>query len=339
MLAPPDRSLHHRQAPALGIYPAPTPRPRRKRPGPTSASRRLSVRHDAAGHHRHSNRCRGSGAAAIRHFRRSNSSVAARRRCPLVPGARDPASAGGTRASAPQPANARRADGGVRDLDAADVTTLELGRARDDPVAHGARSRLPLAAVDGAGSDRPVHAAAWRDGTMISPASCRDFGDDAVWFSCGGSSCWAIRAPSRRLSRGFATTCGIAAYRHRSCSTRSSWTAASRYRLDLAYPYHRICIEYDGREFHDGPLQQQADERRRAWLRQHGWTVIVVTVDDLKDRARPLAERDQRALWPPHDATQPTTNARFDEPRARYSTSHNALFNEGVSRRARRGGG
>jgi len=52
------------------------------------------------------------------------------------------------------------------------------------------------------------------------------------------------------------------------------------YRLDLAYPKNRVAVEFDGREFHAGPERREADLRRRNWLRDHGWTVIVVTKDD-----------------------------------------------------------
>jgi hypothetical protein len=49
------------------------------------------------------------------------------------------------------------------------------------------------------------------------------------------------------------------------------------YRLDLAYPWHRIAIEYDGEEFHDRTEEQRRhDAARRKWLKRHGWTVIVV---------------------------------------------------------------
>lgn len=54
-----------------------------------------------------------------------------------------------------------------------------------------------------------------------------------------------------------------------------------RYRLDLAYPAHRIAIEYDGGEFHDASDEQRARDRvRRDWLREQGWTVIVVRNGD-----------------------------------------------------------
>jgi hypothetical protein len=48
------------------------------------------------------------------------------------------------------------------------------------------------------------------------------------------------------------------------------------YRLDLAYPKHKIAIEYDGVAFHTTSEQRAADKERRKWLEDHGWTVIVV---------------------------------------------------------------
>lgn len=58
------------------------------------------------------------------------------------------------------------------------------------------------------------------------------------------------------------------------------------YRLDLAYPRHRIVIEYDGEEFHDAtPEQREHDRTRRRWLDDHGWTVIVVKRGDFTGSA------------------------------------------------------
>ncbi len=48
------------------------------------------------------------------------------------------------------------------------------------------------------------------------------------------------------------------------------------YRLDLAYPGSKVCLEYDGERFHSTEEQRLYDEARRSWLRQHGWTIIVV---------------------------------------------------------------
>ena len=69
------------------------------------------------------------------------------------------------------------------------------------------------------------------------------------------------------------------------------------YRLDLAYPGMKICVEYDGEEFHDSPEAREADEARRSWLREHGWIVIVVTKDDFSpDGVRRWTEELRRAV-------------------------------------------
>ena len=57
------------------------------------------------------------------------------------------------------------------------------------------------------------------------------------------------------------------------------------YRLDLAYPHARVAVEYDGEEFHTSAADREADRARRTWLRDHGWTVIVVTKHDFTAEA------------------------------------------------------
>jgi hypothetical protein len=58
------------------------------------------------------------------------------------------------------------------------------------------------------------------------------------------------------------------------------------YRLDLAYPKSRVCVEYDGQEFHNKRKKQRdRDRKRRKWLRDHGWTVIVLTKDSFTAEA------------------------------------------------------
>jgi hypothetical protein len=50
------------------------------------------------------------------------------------------------------------------------------------------------------------------------------------------------------------------------------------FRLDLAWPKSRVAVEYDGEEWHDRTDEQRKATRlRREWLRDHGWTVIVLT--------------------------------------------------------------
>jgi hypothetical protein len=61
------------------------------------------------------------------------------------------------------------------------------------------------------------------------------------------------------------------------------------FRLDLAWPKHRVAVEYDG-EWHESTEQQRAADRaRRQWLREHGWTIIVVRRGDL--------DPDEASMW------------------------------------------
>jgi hypothetical protein len=66
------------------------------------------------------------------------------------------------------------------------------------------------------------------------------------------------------------------------------------YRLDLAYPRLKVCVEYDGEEFHSSDEAEEADRIRREWLRDNGWVVIVVTKADFRGRAREAWLRELR---------------------------------------------
>jgi very-short-patch-repair endonuclease len=58
------------------------------------------------------------------------------------------------------------------------------------------------------------------------------------------------------------------------------------YRLDFAYEHAKVVVEYDGIAAHETtPEQRQADDVRRGWLRDHGWTVIVVRRGDFTGEA------------------------------------------------------
>ncbi|MBA2955388.1 DUF559 domain-containing protein [Nocardioides sp. MAH-18] len=69
------------------------------------------------------------------------------------------------------------------------------------------------------------------------------------------------------------------------------------YRLDLAYRRRRVCVEYDGAEAHAG--RQAYDEERRGWLRDHGWTVIVLHEGDFSGEALDRWLRELRAALDP----------------------------------------
>lgn len=72
------------------------------------------------------------------------------------------------------------------------------------------------------------------------------------------------------------------------------------FRLDFAYPRNKVAIEYDGRDWHLLTEEQKRhDAERRAWLKDQGWTVIVVRNGDFTGAAldRWLGEL-RRALAP-----------------------------------------
>ena len=52
------------------------------------------------------------------------------------------------------------------------------------------------------------------------------------------------------------------------------------FRLDLAYPAHRVGVEYDGEEWHGTEEQRRHDNLRRRLLEKAGWVVIVVRRGD-----------------------------------------------------------
>ncbi len=52
------------------------------------------------------------------------------------------------------------------------------------------------------------------------------------------------------------------------------------YRLDMAYPGHRVAVEYDGSAFHSSDADRERDRARREHLTALGWTVIVVRSGD-----------------------------------------------------------
>lgn len=93
------------------------------------------------------------------------------------------------------------------------------------------------------------------------------------------------------------------------------------FRLDLAYPKLRICIEFDGRDFHSSPVDKERDEARRAWLRARGWVVVVVRAADLQaDRRGAWLSALGRAM----NDRQRTTfrGGRYDVPRESGSRLH-----------------
>ncbi|MFC3689443.1 DUF559 domain-containing protein [Aquipuribacter hungaricus] len=68
--------------------------------------------------------------------------------------------------------------------------------------------------------------------------------------------------------------------------------AAGRHvaRVDLAWPDHRVAVEYDG-DHHRGTAQWAADVARREALERLGWVVVVVLAADLRGPVEHLVAR------------------------------------------------
>ena len=104
------------------------------------------------------------------------------------------------------------------------------------------------------------------------------------------------RSPSRLASRARASRSSMPGCRRRCCSSGSNTTAEPLFRLDLAYPRHRVAVEYDGEEWHDSTQEQRdADRVRRDWLERHGWTVIVVRRGEFRPRRGVDGSESRRA--------------------------------------------
>lgn len=80
------------------------------------------------------------------------------------------------------------------------------------------------------------------------------------------------------------------------------------WRLDHAYPRHKVAVEYNGEEWHDRTEEQRENNRKRiAWLERNGWIVIVVRKADfipgyrgtwLDELAEALDERRTSTMRP-----------------------------------------
>jgi hypothetical protein len=66
-------------------------------------------------------------------------------------------------------------------------------------------------------------------------------------------------------------------------------------RLDLAFPPHKIAVEYDGK-WNDDPEQARHDAQRRRRMEAAGWKFIIVDNDWLRDNPRGIVEAVREAI-------------------------------------------
>lgn len=63
------------------------------------------------------------------------------------------------------------------------------------------------------------------------------------------------------------------------------------WRVDFAWPNHRVCAEYDGFTFHSTPEALAHDRQKREALAEMGWQVISIVADDVRRNPGPLLRR------------------------------------------------
>jgi hypothetical protein len=63
------------------------------------------------------------------------------------------------------------------------------------------------------------------------------------------------------------------------------------WRVDFAWPEHRVAAEYESVDWHAGRAEMISDKERFAGIQERAWTVIPIVVDDVRRRPWRLAER------------------------------------------------
>lgn len=70
-----------------------------------------------------------------------------------------------------------------------------------------------------------------------------------------------------------------------------------RWRVDFAWPAHKLAAEYESIDWHSGRAAMLRDKVRFAGIQHAGWTVIPIVVTDVRLYPERLAERIADHLW------------------------------------------
>ena len=71
------------------------------------------------------------------------------------------------------------------------------------------------------------------------------------------------------------------------------------WRIDFAWPEHRLAVEYDGFEFHRTTEHLRRDRQKRAALQELGWSVLSIVADDVRCRPAAMLRRIDALLHQP----------------------------------------
>lgn len=63
------------------------------------------------------------------------------------------------------------------------------------------------------------------------------------------------------------------------------------WRVDFAWPDAKVAAEYEGLDWHSGPVKMIEDKKRFAGIQEQSWTVIPIVAQDVRRYPRRLADR------------------------------------------------
>lgn len=63
------------------------------------------------------------------------------------------------------------------------------------------------------------------------------------------------------------------------------------WRVDFAWPEHRLAVEYDGFEWHSSADHLRRDRQKRAALQELGWRVLSIVCDDVREHPSAMVRR------------------------------------------------
>ncbi len=63
------------------------------------------------------------------------------------------------------------------------------------------------------------------------------------------------------------------------------------WRVDFAWPEHRLAAEYESVEWHAGRAEMVRDKKRYAGVQEMDWTLVPIVVDDVRREPWRLADR------------------------------------------------
>ena len=109
----------------------------------------------------------------------------------------------------------------------------------------------------------------------------------------------------------YAWRCATPGSRSRSCSSRCARAAPGSPTADLGYRRRRLAVQYDGGH-HLLPAQIFSDRRRDKAFETAGWTVLVLTKDDLADGFAGATAKIKRILRTAY--LSPSTASGFSSP-------------------------